>query len=101
MKDNQVNLRHYDIIRNPVLTEKSNMLTEHNQFVFDVSMDATKPEIKAAIQSIFGVEVVSENTLVRKGKQKVFRGRRGVQKDFKRAMVRIKSDQRIDVASGV
>lgn len=101
MKDNQVNLRHYDILRNPVLTEKSSMLREQNKIVFDVSMDATKPEIKAAVQAIFGVEVTAVNTLVRKGKQKVFRGRRGVQKDFKRAMISLKPDQRIDLLSGV
>jgi large subunit ribosomal protein L23 len=101
MTTQHVNLRHYDIIKSPVLTEKSNMLTAFNQYVFDVAIEATKPEIKAAFEAVFGVEVKNVNTLIRKGKRKVFRGRIGKQKDFKRAMVSIKPGSRIDVASGV
>lgn len=101
MTTKEMNLRHYDVIVRPVLTEKSNILTANNQYVFDVAKNASKPEIKAAIEAIFGGEVKAVNTLIRKGKQKVFRGRRGTQKDFKRAIVSMKDQKRIDIASEV
>lgn len=101
MTDKEMNLRHYDVIVSPVLTEKSNMLAGNYQYVFDVAKSASKPEIKAAVEAIFNVEVKSVNTLVRKGKQRVFRGRRGMRKDFKRAIVSVKDNKRIDIASEV
>lgn len=101
MTSQQVNLNHYDIIVRPVLTEKSNRLVENQCYMFDVAITATKPEIKAAFEAIFGAKVKSVNTLVRKGKQRVFRGRRGMQKDFKRAMVTLMPDQRVEIVPGV
>ena len=94
-------LRHYDVIRNPVVTEKSTMASEHGQVVFDVAMDATKPEIKAAVEALFSVKVKAINTLVRKGKVKRFRGRVGVRNDVKKAIVTLVDGQSIDISTGV
>ena len=94
-------LRHYDVIVAPAITEKSTMASEHNQVVFNVARKATKPEIKAAIESLFGVKVTAVNTLVRKGKVKRFRGTRGRQSDVKKAVVTLAEGQSIDVATGL
>jgi large subunit ribosomal protein L23 len=95
------NLKHYDIIVAPVITEKSTMLTEHNKVVFKVAPTATKPEIKAAVEALFGVKVTAVNTLVRKGKMKRFRGSVGRQSDAKRAVVTLAEGQAIDVTTGL
>jgi large subunit ribosomal protein L23 len=94
-------LRHYDVIRNPVVTEKSTMASEHGQVVFDVAIDATKPEIKAAVEALFSVKVKAINTLVRKGKVKRFRGKIGVRNDVKKAIVTLVDGQSIDISTGV
>jgi len=94
-------LRHYDVIRNPVVTEKSTMASEHGQVVFDVAMDATKTEIKAAVEALFSVKVKAVNTNVRKGKVKRFRNRLGVRNDVKKAIVTLVDGQSIDIATGV
>jgi len=92
---------HYDIIRNPVVTEKSTMASEHNQVVFDVAIDASKPEIKAAVEALFSVKVKAVNTLVRKGKAKRFRGIIGRRNDVKKAIVTLVDGQAIDIATGL
>ncbi|MBD0416484.1 50S ribosomal protein L23 [Oryzicola mucosus] len=94
-------LRHYDVIVSPVITEKSTMASEFNQVVFNVAKKATKPEIKAAIEALFGVKVMAVNTLVRKGKVKRFRGTIGRQGDVKKAVVTLADGQSIDVATGL
>jgi len=94
-------LRHYDVIRNPVVTEKSTMASEHGQVVFDVAMDATKTEIKAAVEALFSVKVKAINTLIRKGKVKRFRGKIGVRNDVKKAIVTLVDGQSIDISTGV
>jgi large subunit ribosomal protein L23 len=94
-------LKHYDIIRNPVVTEKSTMASEHSQVVFDVQIDATKPEIKAAVEALFSVKVQAVNTLVRKGKVKRFRGQLGVRNDVKKAIVTLAPGQTIDITTGL
>ncbi len=94
-------LMHYDVIRSPVVTEKSTMASEHGQVVFDVAMDATKPEIKAAVEALFSVKVKAVNTLVRKGKVKRFRQRLGVRNDVKKAVVTLVDGQSIDISTGV
>ncbi|NOZ32578.1 MAG: 50S ribosomal protein L23 [Alphaproteobacteria bacterium] len=94
-------LRAYDVIRNPVVTEKSTYASEHNQVVFDVAPDATKPQIKAAVETLFSVKVKAVNTLVRKGKQKRFRGRIGKRKDVKKAIVTLVDGQSIDISTGL
>ena len=94
-------LRHYDVIVSPAITEKSTMASEQNQVVFNVARKATKPEIKAAVEALFGVKVVGVNTLVRKGKVKRFRGTIGQQSDVKRAIVTLKDGDSIDVATGL
>ena len=93
--------RAYDIIRNPVVTEKSTYASEHNQVVFDVAINATKPEIKAAVEGLFSVKVQAVNTLIRKGKEKRFRGRIGQRKDVKKAIVTLADGQSIDIATGL
>jgi large subunit ribosomal protein L23 len=96
-----VDIRHYDVILSPVITEKATAQTEHNQVVFRVRRDATKPEIKAAVEKLFDVKVVGVNTLIRKGKTKRFRGTVGTQSDVKRAIVTLAEGQSIDVTTGL
>jgi large subunit ribosomal protein L23 len=93
--------RHYDIIVAPVITEKATVASEANQFVFKVRRDATKPQIKAAIEKLFDVKVTAVNTLLRKGKTKTFRGVRGRQQDVKKAVVTLADGYRIDVTAGL
>lgn len=93
--------KHYDIILSPVITEKSTIASESNQVVFKVAGRATKPEIKAAVETLFGVKVKGVNTLVRKGKIKLFRGKPGRQSDFKKAIVTLEEGQTIDVTTGL
>ena len=93
--------RHYDLIVAPVITEKATIASDSNQFVFKVRREATKPQIKAAIEKLFDVKVMAVNTLVRKGKSKVFRGMRCKQQDVKKAVVTLADGHRIDVTSGV
>ena len=91
----------YQIIRSPVITEKATILSEKNQYVLRVALDATKPRIKAAVEGLFGVTVVSVNTLVRKGKTKRVKGRPGRRSDFKNAIVRLAKDQAIDFTTSL
>jgi len=91
----------YDIILAPAITEKSTLLSEANQVVFNVARRATKVEIKAAVESLFKVKVKAVNTLVRKGKLKTFRGRRGLQGDSKKAIVTLEEGHSIDLATGI
>ena len=93
--------RHYDTIVAPVITEKATIASESNQFVFKVARNATKPQIKAAIEKLFDVKVTAVNTLLRKGKTKVFRGVRGRQQDIKKAIVTLADGYRIDVTTGL
>ncbi len=94
-------LRHYDVILRPIITEKSTRLSEHNQVVFAVRKDASKPEIKAAVEAIFKVKVEAVNTLVLKGKSKRFRGRPGRRSDVKKAIVTLAEGHSIDVTTGI
>jgi len=89
----------YDMIRAPLVTEKSTMVSESNQVMFKVSMTATKPDIKEAVERLFNVKVVAVNTLIRKGKVKRFRGVKGQQSDFKKAIVTLEEGQTIDITS--
>lgn len=91
----------YEIIRGPVITEKATMLTEKHQVIFRVALDASKPEIKAAVEGLFGVKVVSVNTLIQKGKTKRFRGRPGQRSDIKKAFVKLAEGQSIDLSTGL
>jgi large subunit ribosomal protein L23 len=93
--------RHYDTIVAPVITEKATIASENNQVVFKVARDATKPQIKAAVEKLFDVKVTAVNTLIRKGKAKAFRGVRGRQQDVKKAIVTLADGYRIDVTSGL
>ena len=91
----------YDVILAPVITEKASAASEANQVVFKVRRDATKPEIKAAIEKLFGVKVLSVNTLTRKGKIKHFKGIKGRQQDVKKAIVRLAEGDKIDVTTRI
>jgi large subunit ribosomal protein L23 len=93
--------KHYDVILSPVITEKATLLSERNQVVFKVAGSATKPQIKAAVETLFEVKVKAVNTLVRKGKKKLFRGRPGQQSDVKKAIVTLEAGQTIDVTTGI
>mgnify|MGYP003347053797 CR=1 FL=1 len=93
--------RHYDVIVSPVITEKATFASEQNKVVFKVAKNATKPQIKAAVERLFDVKVESVNTLVRKGKNKVFRGVRGTQSDVKKAVVTLAEGHKIDVTTGL
>ncbi len=94
-------IRAYDIIRSPVVTEKSTLGSEHNQVTFRVAMDATKPEIKSAIEILFKVKVSGVNTLRQQGKVKRFRGIKGKRPDYKKAIVTLVEGQNIDVTTGI
>ncbi len=93
--------KHYDILRSPVITEKSTMASEYNQVMFNVAKSASKPEIKKAVEALFEVKVKSVNTLVRKGKNKRFRGQIGRQSDVKKAIVTLEEGHSIDVTTGL
>ena len=92
---------HYDVIRSPVITERSTALSEHNKVVFKVAPNAKKADIKAAIEALFKVKVKSVNTLVRKGKDRRFRGIMGRTSDSKRAIVTLEEGFSIDVTTGL
>jgi large subunit ribosomal protein L23 len=91
----------HDLIRAPVITEKSTLVSEHNQVVFRVARDASKPEIKAAVEKLFGVKVKAINTQVRKGKMKIFKNIRARLSDTKRAIVTLEQGHSIDVTTGL
>lgn len=93
--------RHYDVIVSPVITEKATMASEYNKVVFKVALTATKPQIKEAVEKLFDVKVESVNTLVRKGKTKFFKGRKGVQSDVKKAVVTLAEGHSIDITTGL
>lgn len=93
--------RMYDIVRYPIITEKSTLVSEHNQVVFRVPLNATKPEIRAAVEGLFGVKVDGVNTLRQVGKTKRWRGRLGRTSDYKKALVRLAEGESIDISSGV
>ena len=92
---------HYDVIRKPVITEKATMASEANAVVFEVAKDSTKPQIKDAIEALFGVKVKAVNTTITKGKQKRFRGMLGRRNDVKKAYVTLEEGNTIDVTTGL
>ena len=94
-------IRNYDVIVSPVITEKATLAAEANQVVFNVTRDASKPEIKRAVEALFGVKVTAVNTVLRKGKVKRFRGHLGKQGDKKLAFVTLADGQSIDVTTGL
>lgn len=91
----------YDVIRRPVITEKSQMALEYNKYVFIVAPEATKADVKAAVEGIFDVKVTKVNIQVVKGKRKVFRGTRGQRKDEKKAVVTLEEGKTIDTATKI
>jgi large subunit ribosomal protein L23 len=96
-----VKTEHYDLIRKPIITEKATMASEGGAVVFEVAMDATKPEIKAAIEGLFNVKVKAVNTTITKGKVKKFKGRPGKRRDVKKAYVTLVEGNTIDVTTGL
>ena len=93
--------RMYEIVRRPVITEKSTMASEHNQVTFRVPLDADKREVKAAVEGLFNVKVTAVNTLRVKGKVKRFRGFVGQRSDYKKAIVTLAEGSKIDVTTGI
>ena len=94
-------VRHYDVILSPVITEKATAASDYNQVVFKVAKTSTKPQIKAAVEQLFDVKVDAVNTTTRKGKAKTFRGFRGRQADLKKAVVTLAAGHKIDVTTGL
>jgi large subunit ribosomal protein L23 len=91
----------YDVIRKPIITEKATMVSEANAVVFEVAIDANKPQIKEAVEAIFGVKVKAVNTTITKGKTKRFKGIAGKRKDVKKAYVTLEEGNAIDVSTGL
>ena len=91
----------YDVIRKPIITEKATMASENGAVVFEVAIDSTKPQIKAAVEGLFGVKVKAVNTTITKGKVKRFRGQMGKRKDVKKAYVTLEEGNTIDVTTGL
>ena len=96
-----VDLRHFDVVVKPIITEKATLVGEHNQMVFEVAKTASKPDIKAAVEALFGVKVTAVNTMVVKGKTKRWRGQPYRRSDSKKAIVTLAEGQSIDVTAGV
>jgi large subunit ribosomal protein L23 len=101
MAKDSIDTRHYDVIVAPHITEKTTLLSEHNAVVFKVTNKATKPEIKAAVEALFGVKVTGVNTLNQQGKTKRWKGKPYKRSDFKKAVVTLAPGQSIDVTSGI
>ena len=96
-----VDINHYDVVLAPHITEKSTLLSEQNAVVFKVANDASKPQIKAAVEALFGVNVTNVNTIVQKGKSKRWKGRPYTRSDMKKAIVTLAEGQSIDVTTGI
>ena len=94
-------LKHYDVVRKPIITEKTTLVGEYNQVAFKVALHATKPEIKAAIEALFDVRVTAVNTLVQKGKTKRWKGTKYFRSDEKKALVTLAAGEQIDVTTGI
>ena len=92
---------HYDVVRKPIITEKTTMASENGAVVFEVAIDANKPQIKEAVEGLFGVKVKAVNTTITKGKVKRFRGQLGQRKDVKKAYVTLEEGNTIDVTTGL
>ena len=100
-KKQDVDVRHYDVILSPHITEKATLLSENNAVVFKVADSATKPQIKEAVEALFDVKVKGVNTLVQKGKTKRWKGKPYTRNDVKKAIVTLAEGQSIDVTSGI
>jgi large subunit ribosomal protein L23 len=101
MSKTAIDPRYYDVILSPVVTEKATTASEHNKVIFRVARDATKPQIKEAVEKLFNVKVAGVNTLVTKGKTKVFRNRVGERSDIKKAVVTLAEGHSIDITTGL
>ncbi len=100
-KQSQVDINHYDVVLAPHITEKATLVSEQNAVVFKVARDATKPQIKAAVEALFGVSVTAVNTIVQKGKSKRWKGLPYTRSDLKKAIVTLAEGQSIDVTTGI
>ena len=100
-KKTEVDARHYDVILAPHITEKSTLASENNAVVFKVANDATKPQIKEAVEAIYDKKVVKVNTILTKGKTKRWRGKPYKRSDFKKAVVTLAEGEMIDITSGI
>ena len=100
-KKQNIDARHYDVILAPHITEKSTLASENNAVVFKVANNATKPQIKEAVEAIYEKKVVSVNTTLTKGKTKRWKGKPYKRSDFKKAVVRLAEGEMIDITSGI
>jgi large subunit ribosomal protein L23 len=92
---------HYDVIRKPIITEKATLASENGAIVFEVAHDSNKPQIKEAVEALFGVKVKAVNTIRQQGKTKRFRGMVGRRPDYKKAVVTLEEGNTIDVTTGI
>ena len=100
-KSKQIDARHYDVVLAPHITEKATLLSEHNAVVFKVANDATKPQIKEAVEALFDVKVTGVNTMVAKGKTKRWKSKAYKRSDAKKAVVTLADGDQIDITSGI
>ncbi|MEQ8556848.1 MAG: 50S ribosomal protein L23 [Henriciella sp.] len=96
-----VKAHHYDSLLQPVITEKSTLLSEENKIVFEVPLTANKADVKEAVEALFKVDVTKVNTIKVKGKTKRFRGKLGQRSDYKKAIVTLKDGQSVDITTGL
>ena len=92
---------HYTVIKSPVITEKSTMMGEQNKLTFKIRPDASKTDVKSAVEALFKVKVTKVNTIVVEGKDKRFKGRAGKRKDYKKAIVTLAEGQSVDLSAGI
>ena len=97
----EVKPHHYDVIRRPLITEKSTLVAEQNKIIFEVAPDADKTAIKEAVEALFKVSVTKVNPLTQKGKVKRFRGFLGRRSDVKKAIVTLAEGQSVDISTGL
>ena len=96
-----VDINHYDVVLAPHITEKTTLLSQQNAVVYKVANTASKPQIKAAVEALFNVNVTGVNTMVQKGKSKRWKGRPYTRSDVKKAIVTLKDGDSIDVTTGI
>ena len=91
----------YQVVLNPLITEKATQMSEFNKMVFSVPLSASKFDIKLSIEKIFSVKVKSVNTILLKGKVKRFKGILGRRANTKKAIITLAPGNTIDLSVGV
>jgi len=95
-----INAKLYDVLVEPVYTEKATNMADKRKYVFNVDVSATKATVKAAVEKVFETEVLNVNILNRKGKVRTFKGIKGKTKLVKKAVVTLKEGKSIEISAG-